>query len=84
MGKHQDAANLDRKVLREDLTHKRMWLISNALYEIGWNEMEQENQIKRRSNKEKMTEILNQCAILSHFYGQTVYEDFYKDKLYQL
>ena len=46
--------------------------------------MEQENQIKRRSNKEKMTEILNQCAILSHFYGQTVYEDFYKDKLYQL
>ena len=34
--------------------------------------------------KEKMTDYLNQCRLLSHFCKQTFYEKIYEDKLNQL
>lgn len=84
MGKHQDAIKLNKKVLVEDLACNRIWLISNTLYEIAWNEMKQGSKMKQEMDKEKMAECLNQCIILSHFCRQTVYENFYIDKLHQL
>lgn len=78
-GEYQEAIKLDRKLLKADFTHRRIWMIGNILYDILWSEMKQEKSV----NKEKMTEILVQCRLLSHFCKQKFYEDFYDDKLHQ-
>ena len=43
MGKYQEAVNLDKKVLRESLRYRRLWSVSNLLYEVLWNEYQQQN-----------------------------------------
>lgn len=84
MGEYKTAIYLDKKVLQEDLKSKRVWVIGNILYEYLWNEKEQSIKAGQNVNKEKMTEQLKQCILLSHFCKQTFYENFYKDKLHQL
>lgn len=68
---YQQSTVLAKKLLREALKCRRIWGIDGYLYEILWNE------------KEKMTESLRQCIILSHFCKQTFYEDFYYRRLHQ-
>lgn len=41
MGENQLALKLDKKIIKEDLMSKRIWVISIILYDIMWNEMEQ-------------------------------------------
>lgn len=82
-GKYQIAIELDRKVLREDLICRRVWMIGNILYDILWTKMEQAGQRGKLMNKEKVTENLNQCKLFSHFCRQTFYEKFYEKKLHQ-
>lgn len=82
-GEYQVAIELDKKVLREDYACRRVWLISFLLYDILWNEVEQEIEGGRSIEKEKMTDCLNQCRLLSHFCKQNYYEKFYDDKIYQ-
>lgn len=84
MGEYKTAIYLDKKVLQEDLKSKRVWVIGNILYEYLWNEKEQSIKAGQNVNKEKMTEQLKQCILLSHFCKQTFYKNFYKDKLHQL
>lgn len=81
MGKYQFAIDLDKKVLKEDLLCRRTWLISNILYDIMWNKVKQGIESRKSLEKIKMTEELEQCILLSHFYKQRFYEKFYKDKL---
>lgn len=83
LGEYQAAIMLDKKVLRADLVCRRIWMISSILYDILWTEIEQEMKSEQASNKEKMTESLIQCKLLSHFCRQTYYEEFYDDKLHQ-
>lgn len=83
IGEHQSAINLDKKVLQEDLRSKRVWVVGNMLYDYLWNQKEQGTKGGERINKEKMTEQLKQCILLSHFCKQTFYEKFFGDKLYQ-
>lgn len=83
-GEYERATQLDRKVLREDYTCRRVWLISFLLYDILWNDMKQGNESGLLIEKKKMTDRLNQCRLLSHFCKQTFYEKFYEDKLRQL
>lgn len=82
-GKYQIAIELDRKVLREDLICRRVWMIGNILYDILWTKMEEAGQRGKLMNKEKVTENLNQCKLFSHFCRQTFYEKFYEKKLHQ-
>lgn len=84
MREYQDAVKLDKKVLREDYVCRRIWLIGILLYDILWSELEQEVERGRTIGKEKMTEYLKQCKLLSHFCKQTLYENFYDNKLRQL
>lgn len=83
MGEYQAAIELDKKVLREDCICRRVWLVGFLLYDILWNEMEQGKENGCPVDKEKMTDSLNQCRLLSHFCKQTFYEKFYDDKLRQ-
>ncbi len=70
MGKYQFAIDLDKKVLKEDLLCRRTWLISNILYDIMWNKVKQGIESRKSLEKIKMTEELEQCILLSHFYKQ--------------
>lgn len=72
---YQFAIKLAKKVLCEDLHCKRIWGIDAYLYEIAWNESEQ------MGKKERMTETLKQCLLLSHFCKRTFYEEFYHGKM---
>ncbi|MDE7200533.1 MAG: helix-turn-helix transcriptional regulator [Lachnospiraceae bacterium] len=78
---YQLSTKLAKKVLREDLQCRRIWGIEGYLYEIAWNEREQHIKDKQTKEKEKMTETLKQCLMLSHFCNQTFYEDFYYKKM---
>ena len=78
---YQLSTKLAKKVLREDLRCRRIWGIEGYLYEIAWNEREQHIKEKQTKEKEKMTETLKQCLMLSHFCNQTFYEDFYYKKM---
>lgn len=82
IGENQLALKLDRKIIKEDLLCKRVWVISIVLYDIMWNDMEQKAE-KNLLNNEKMAENLKQFILLSHFCRQTFYEKFYLDKLDQ-
>ena len=83
VGQHQSAIELDKKVLKEDLMCKRVWVISIILYDILWNEKERMTENGQLLGKEKMTENLEHCILLSHFCRQPFYEKFYNDKLDQ-
>ncbi|MDE7431435.1 MAG: helix-turn-helix transcriptional regulator [Lachnospiraceae bacterium] len=78
---YQLSTKLAKKVLREDLRCRRIWGIEGYLYEMAWNEREQHIKDKQTKEKEKMTETLKQCLMLSHFCNQTFYEDFYHKKM---
>ncbi len=82
-GEYQMAINLDKKVLKEDYICRRVWLMGILLYDILWTEIEQEKEKGKSVGKEKTTERLKQCRLLSHFCKQTFYEKFFEDKLYQ-
>ncbi len=83
IGEYQLALELDKKIIREELLCRRIWVISNVLYDTLWNEIESKVENKQLLNKEKMTENVEQCILLSHFCRQTFYEEFYKSKLIQ-
>ena len=81
MGRYQDAVNLDKKVLREALRCKRIWGVSNLLYDIIWSEREQNIKNRQMNCKEEMTEHLHQCIIFSHFCRQQYIEKFLREKI---
>lgn len=80
---YQMSSKLAEKVLCEDLHCRRIWGIEGYLYEIAWNEREQCIKSKQTVETEKMTEVLKQCLILSHFCKRTFYEEFYHKKIDQ-
>lgn len=84
MGDYQFATDLEKKILKESLACKRIWVIDNILYNILWNEKELRLKLRATENKEKMTKGIRQCIILSHFCKQSFHEKFYYDKLHQL
>ncbi|MDE7322646.1 MAG: helix-turn-helix domain-containing protein [Lachnospiraceae bacterium] len=83
MGEFNIATDIDNKILKESLKCNRVWAVSNILYDILWNDKEQKEQSGQDLEKEKMTERLKQCILLSHFCKQTFEEKFYNNKLYQ-
>lgn len=84
MGEFELATDLNKKILAESLQCKRIWTIDAILYNILWDETEQQLKDKNPANKEKMTEKLKQCILLSHFCKHTFREKFYCNKVYQL
>ena len=67
MGEYQLATQLDDKILKESLKYRRIASTADILYDLAWNKREQDIKAGGVPNKEKMTETLNQCVILSHF-----------------
>lgn len=84
IGEYQSATDLNKKVLRESLRCKRVWVIADNLYGMLWNEQEQKIKMGEVMEKEKMTEGLKQCVILSHFCKRNFYENFFREKMHQL
>ena len=84
MGAYQLATELDRKVLRTVLKCRRVYSVSDFLYDIWWNGKEQKLVNGRQIEKEKMTNDLKQCFIISHFCKCTFDECFYSDKIHQV
>lgn len=84
VGEYQLALELDKKVLKEDLRCKRIWIMSNILYDVSWTQLEQGTENGQVPSKEKMTECLKQCIMLSHFCKQTFYENIFVNKLKQI
>ncbi len=84
MGAYQLATELDEKVLRTVLKCRRVYMVSDFLYDIWWNEEEQKLVCGRQIEKEKMTNNLKQCLIISHFCKCTFDEGFYYDKMHQV
>ena len=82
-GEYQIAIEWDRKILKESLRCKRIWMLGNTLYDILWNEIKQKKELGLLEDKTKMTEGLEQCLLLSHFCRQVFYEKFYYNKLHQ-
>lgn len=80
IGNYELSKNLGKKALRESLMQKRIWIIADCLYNIMWNENEQQEHTEQPLNKKIMTETLQQCILLSHFCRQTLDEKFYHDK----
>lgn len=83
MGEYQLATELDKKALREVMKCRRLYEIHSLIYDILWNEKEQELADRKQSEKEKMTDGLKQCIILSHFCKWSFSERIYHDKLFQ-
>lgn len=81
MGEYQFATQLDKTVLSESLKNRRISAIGSILYDILWNENEQKIKGGQVLEKEKMTEILNQCIVLSHFCKLFYDEKFYLSKM---
>lgn len=77
LGEYQLAAALDKKGLREVLRCRRLWVINEFLYDLWWMDMQQKS--VTRQEKEKMTNDLIQCVIISHFCKRRYYERFYMD-----
>lgn len=84
IGEYQTATELDKKVLKEVLKCRRLYAISEFVYDILWNEKEQKELNGQNFVIEKMTDSLRQCIIISHFCRRTFYEKFYTDKIFQL
>jgi len=81
MGEYHISIDLGKKLLKESLMYRRIWTIADSLYNILWdeNQLEQEEQL---FEKEKMTEKLQQCVMLSHFCKQDD-ESFYRSKIFE-
>ena len=84
LGEYQFAEVLDKKGLREVLRCKRLWVINEFLYDLWWMDRQQKSVSGRQIQKEKMTNDLIQCIIISHFCNRKYYEQFYKDTIHQL
>jgi len=84
MGEYQLATSLDKKALRQVLSCRRLCAINEFLYDILWSDMQQNIIVGQQTEKEKMTEGLKQCIVISHFCKYTFYEQIYLDKLHQL
>ena len=84
MGEHEIAIQIDKKVLRESLMCRRVWVMANILYDILWSEQESNNSNEQSLVKEKMTENLRDCIKISHFCKQTYGEKFFNEKVNQL
>lgn len=82
MGEYQLAIALDKKVLGEVLQCRRLCIINEFLYDILWSDMQQKLTARQQVEKEKMTNDLRQCIIISHFCKRTFYERFYQSKIY--
>lgn len=82
MGEYQLAIALDKKVLGEVLRCRRLCIINEFLYDILWSDMQQKLTARQQVEKEKMTNDLRQCIIISHFCKRTFYERFYQSKIY--
>lgn len=76
MGEYQLATQLDDKILKESLKYRRIASTADILYDLAWNKREQDIKAGGVPNKEKMTETLNQCVILSHFCKLTYDKSF--------
>ena len=83
MGEYQLATQLDDKILKESLKYRRIASTADILYDLAWNKREQDIKAGGVPNKEKMTETLNQCVILSHFCKMTYDKSFYMKKMCQ-
>lgn len=83
MGEYQLATQLDDKILKESLKYRRIASTADILYDLAWNKREQDIKAGGVPNKEKMTETLNQCVILSHFCKLTYDKSFYMKKMCQ-
>lgn len=83
-GEYEFATSLDKKVLKESLRCRRIWICGNILYDILWNERKQSMKIGQSMKKEKMTECLRQCIRLSHFCKQYYNETFFDEKIHQV
>ncbi len=79
VGEYQTAIRLDKKILREAYYCRRVWVTGIILYDILWTETQQKTEQGKTMDKEKMTDCLNQCRLISHFCKQTFYEKFYDD-----
>lgn len=75
------STQLAKKVIGVDLMCRRIWGLEGYLYEMMWNEREQHIEKGQKEEKEKMTEVLKQCLLLSHFCKRTFFEDFYHEKM---
>lgn len=75
------AMELDKKVLKELLKCRRFYEIHSLIYDILWNDKEQKLTVRETIEKEKMTDGLRQCIILSHFCKRLFEEKFYSDKM---
>lgn len=76
MGDFHTATRLDKSILKESLRCRRVWEIANILYDLSWNEIELGKE-SGRIEKEKTTENLRQCVLLSRFCKQCYDEKFY-------
>jgi transcriptional regulator with XRE-family HTH domain len=84
MGTYHLATELDGKVLRTALKCRRVYSVSDFLYDIWWNEVEQKAYAEQQPEKEKMTDSLTWCIAISHFSKRAFYENFYLDKMRQV
>lgn len=84
LGEYQFAAALDKKGLREVLRCRRLWMINEFLYDLWWIDRQQKLAAGQQIQKEKMTNDLTQCIIISHFCKRKYYEQFYQDVIHQL
>ncbi len=74
MGKFQISTDLDKRVLKMSLSCKRICTVDGVLYNILWNEIEQQKQCGQYFENEKRTKQLQQCNLLSHFCRQELNE----------
>lgn len=81
MGEYRLAIELDKKVLKEVLRCRRLDAVNHFTYDMLWNENEQQTDDGQQMEKEKMTDGLKLCTIISHFNKQTFYEMFYLNKI---
>ncbi len=81
MGEYHTSIDLGKRLLKESLMCKRAWTIADSLYNILWDENQSEQNGNQLYKKEKMTEKLQQCILLSHFCKQGIDESFYKSKI---
>lgn len=84
LGEYQMAAALDKKGLREVLRCRRLWVINEFLYDLLWIDMQEKSAVGQQIEKEKTTNDLTQCIIISHFCKRRYYEQFYQDAIHQL
>ena len=83
IGEYQLAFEIDQKILSKCMACKRVWVLDDIIYNILWNQKEKHRKAGKLIEKQKMTEGLKQCVLLSHFCKRSFYEKFYQEKLHQ-